>query len=45
MKIKNVLKFDTGRDGFEKMILVLAVTSFLVLGLGVYFILTTFKPH
>ncbi len=42
MKAKTVLKFDTGRDGFEKMIIVLAVTSLIVLGLGTYFILTTF---
>jgi len=42
MKMKTILKFDTGADGFLKMIFVLAGLSVTVLGLGIYFIVTTF---
>lgn len=41
-KEKEILKFDTGADGFLKMILVLGALSVLVLGLGIYFLVTTF---
>jgi len=41
-KLKTILKFDTGADGFLMMIAVLGVLSMTVLGLGVYFILTNF---
>jgi len=41
-KLRMILKFDTGADGFLKMIYVLAATSVLVLILGIYFLLTTF---
>jgi hypothetical protein len=37
-KIRMILKFDTGADGFQKMIIVLAVTAVIVLLLGLYFI-------
>lgn len=40
--MKKVLKFDVGKDGFEMMILVLAITSSLVLVIGTYFLITTF---
>ena len=40
--MKTILKFDTGADGFKKMIYVLIVTALLLLGLGVYFLLHTF---
>ena len=40
--MRTILKFDTGADGFKKMIYVLAVTAVLVLILGVYFLITTF---
>jgi hypothetical protein len=40
--MKTILKFDTGADGFMKMIMVLAVTSVLVLILGGYFLLFIF---
>ena len=41
--MRTILKFDTGADGFKKMIYVLAVTAVLVLLLGAYFLLTTFN--
>jgi len=40
--MRTILKFDTGADGFKKMIYVLAFTAVVVLVLGIYFILTTF---
>ncbi len=43
MKLRTILKFDTGADGFLKMIYVLAVTAGAVLIIGAYFLLTTFK--
>ena len=42
-KLRMILKFDTGADGFMKMIRVLAVAASLVLLLGIYFILFMFK--
>ncbi len=33
-----ILKFDTGADGFQKMIYVLAAGALAVLIIGVYFI-------
>ncbi len=42
MKLKTVLKFDTGRDGFEKMIIVLAFMSVVVLVCGIYFLMVVF---
>ena len=41
--MREILKFDTGKDGFEKMIFVLAVTAIAVLILGIIFIRTTFQ--
>lgn len=41
--IRMILKFDTGADGFEKMIFVLAVTAVMVLLAGIYFLLFVFK--
>ncbi len=40
--MRTILKFDTGADGFQKMIYVLAVTAFLVILLGIYFLFITF---
>ena len=40
--MRTILKFDTGADGFMKMIYTLAVTALIVLTIGIYFILTTF---
>lgn len=42
-KYKDVLKFDSGADGFKFMIYVLGICAVLVLILGIYFILTTFS--
>jgi hypothetical protein len=42
-KTKNILKFDSGADGFKFMIYVLAICAILVLIFGTYFILTTFS--
>ena len=36
--IKTILKFDTGADGFQKMIYVLAIGAMIVLIAGIYFI-------
>jgi len=41
-KIKTILKFDSGADGFQGMIYVLAVSATIVLILGIYFLATTF---
>jgi len=40
--MRTILKFDTGADGFLKMIYVLAVIAGIVLIAGVIFIKTTF---
>lgn len=40
--MRTVLKFDTGADGFKKMIYVLAFTAVVVLVAGIVFIQTTF---
>lgn len=36
--MKTILKFDTGADGFKKMIIVLAITAVIVLITGIYFL-------
>lgn len=36
--MRTILKFDTGADGFKKMMFVLAVTAVTVLLFGFYFI-------
>jgi len=41
-KIKEVMKFDSGADGFQGMIYILAVTAVIVLIIGLYFLKTTF---
>ena len=38
--MKTILKFDTGADGFKKMIIVLGVAAVVVLGVGIYFLNT-----
>ncbi len=40
--MKTILKFDTGADGFMKMIYVLALTTVAVLALGIYFLFFVF---
>jgi len=40
--MKTILKFDSGADGFKAMMIVLGITAVIVLGLGIYFIMTTF---
>lgn len=37
-KIRTILKFDTGADGFLKMIFVLAISAIIVLIVGVFFL-------
>ena len=39
-----ILKFDTGADGFQKMIYVLAFTAVVVLLWGIYFLMSVVKP-
>ena len=41
-KLRMILKFDVGAKGFERMILVLALTAAGVLGLGIYFFTRVF---
>lgn len=41
-KNKDVLKFDSGADGFKFMIYVLAISAVVTLILGIYFLYTTF---
>ena len=36
--LRTILKFDTGADGFLKMIAVLGVGAVIVLAVGVYFL-------
>ena len=36
--MKTILKFDTGADGFKKMMIVLGVAALIVLVVGVYFL-------
>ena len=43
--MRTILKFDTGADGFLKMIYVLAVTAFIVLISGLIFILFVFPKN
>lgn len=40
--MRTILKFDTGADGFQKMIYVLAFMAVVVLAAGAYFLCTTF---
>jgi hypothetical protein len=37
-KIKTILKFDVGADGFQKMIYVLAASAIILLIVGFYFL-------
>ncbi|MCA9402770.1 MAG: hypothetical protein KC897_03230 [Candidatus Omnitrophica bacterium] len=41
-KNKDVLKFDSGADGFKFMIYVLAISAVVTLLLGGYFLYTNF---
>ena len=36
--MKTILKFDTGADGFKRMMIVLGVAAITVLIIGVYFL-------
>lgn len=40
--MRTILKFDTGADGFLKMIWVLIFMGTVVLACGIYFLFTTF---
>ena len=40
--MRTILKFDTGADGFKKMIYVLAFMAVVVLLAGIIFMMTTF---
>ena len=40
--MRTILKFDTGADGFLKMIYVLAFASIALLVIGIFFLMTTF---
>lgn len=36
--MRTILKFDTGADGFKKMVIVLGVAAAVVLAVGIYFL-------
>lgn len=36
--MKTILKFDTGADGFKRMIIVLAFVAIVLLFVGIYFL-------
>ena len=36
--MRTILKFDTGADGFKRMMIVLGVTAIIVLIIGMYFL-------
>lgn len=42
-KLRMILKFDTGADGFKKMIYVLAFAAAAVLSVGIYFLTFEFN--
>ena len=41
-KLRVIMKFDVGRQGFDRMIWVLALTAVGVLALGIFFFLRVF---
>ena len=41
--MRTILKFDTGADGFKRMMLLLGVLSIVILAVGVYFIIVVLK--
>ena len=41
-KLKTILKFDTGADGFKFFIIVGIIVAVLILVFGIVFLLTTF---
>ena len=43
MKLKTILKFDTGADGFKAMMLVLAFFALCTLLAGIYFLVFMFN--
>ena len=43
--MKTILKFDSGADGFMKMIYVLAATAVVVLILGIIFLMNFMKGY
>lgn len=36
--MRTILKFDTGADGFKKMVIVLGIAAVVVLAVGIYFL-------
>lgn len=42
-KVRMILKFDTGADGFLKMIYVLVISAIVVLMCGTYFLLFYYR--
>ncbi len=42
--MRTILKFDSGADGFKRMIQVLAITAVLTMILGIIFLLVIYKP-
>jgi len=43
MKLKTILKFDTGADGFKAMMVVLAFFALCTLLAGIYFLVFVFN--
>ena len=42
-KMRTILKFDVGADGFLKMITVLAISALLTLAVGIFFLTNVMK--
>lgn len=42
--MRMILKFDVGKDGFEKMILVLGIFAGITLVLGTIFLIFVYQP-
>jgi len=40
--IKTILKFDTGADGFKRMVYLMGFIALVILGAGIYFLAITF---
>jgi len=41
-EMKTILKFDTGADGFKRMVYIMVVIAALILGFGIYFLIAVF---
>jgi len=40
--MKEILKFDSGADGFKRIVILMGIIAVLILGLGLFFLWKTF---